>query len=209
MARGSAVVEDRSYHHGNLRNTLITAAAELIDERGSIDFAMIDAARRAGVSSAAPYRHFKDKDALLEAVCHLAFLGLTQRFQEVADRHDPGASETIVALGDAYIDYMLEHRNFYDLMWGDHGSRAMDSNSDILKQSGFTVLLRATEAWCLREGLSDVSPQQLAIKLWAMVHGLTTLSMNGKIERLCKDADVHSLLQSSTMTFLQGLRQHV
>ena len=57
----------KGYHHGDLRNALIVAADDLIREKGSLDFTMIDAARKAGVSSAAPYRHFKDKDALLQA----------------------------------------------------------------------------------------------------------------------------------------------
>jgi AcrR family transcriptional regulator len=63
----------RSYHHGDLHNALIIAAAELIESQQSLHFSMSDAAKRAGVSSAAPYRHFKDKDALLEAVRDLAF----------------------------------------------------------------------------------------------------------------------------------------
>ena len=68
----------KRYHHGNLRDALIIAAAQLIEEHASVDFAIVDAARRAGVSNAAPYRHFKDKHALLEAVSELGFLGLTE-----------------------------------------------------------------------------------------------------------------------------------
>ena len=64
MTRGN------SYHHGDLRNALITAAAELIEESGHADVAISEAARKAGVSAAAPYRHFKDKDALLLSRCN-------------------------------------------------------------------------------------------------------------------------------------------
>ena len=74
----------KNYHHGDLRNALIIAAAELIEENGSVDFAMIDAARRAGVSSAAPYRHFKDKDALVDGVAQLAFLALRETVEAVS-----------------------------------------------------------------------------------------------------------------------------
>ena len=65
-AKVKPVAQSKPYHHGNLRDALILAAAELIKEQASVEFAMVDAARRAGVSSAAPYRHFKDRDALLE-----------------------------------------------------------------------------------------------------------------------------------------------
>ena len=115
------------YHHGNLRDALIVAAAELIEENASIGFAMIDAARRAGVSSAAPYRHFKDKDALLEAVSELAFLGLTITTRDTALKYPAGSEQRIIAIGKAYISYVISHRAFYDLMWGDMGLRAFEA----------------------------------------------------------------------------------
>ncbi|MEM7692064.1 MAG: helix-turn-helix domain-containing protein, partial [Pseudomonadota bacterium] len=66
----------KTYHHGDLKNALIVAGAELIEASGSLNFTMADAARMAGVSNAAPYRHFRDRDALLDAVSQLAFYGL-------------------------------------------------------------------------------------------------------------------------------------
>jgi len=78
MKKNTQSKDCRNYHHGDLRNALIIAAAELIEEKGSLDFAMVDAARRANVSSAAPYRHFEDKDALLRAVSEVAFLALDE-----------------------------------------------------------------------------------------------------------------------------------
>ena len=64
-----------NYHHGDLRNALIVAAAELIERDGTLDFSMAEAAASAGVSAAAPYRHFADKEELLRAVRELAILG--------------------------------------------------------------------------------------------------------------------------------------
>ena len=87
------------YHHGDLRNALIIAAAELIEENGSVEFAMVDAARRAGVSSAAPYRHFKDKDALLEAVTQLGFLALTESTLKIAETFPKKDADCIIGLG--------------------------------------------------------------------------------------------------------------
>ena len=91
-----AAAQPKRYHHGNLRDTLIIAAAQLIEENASVDFAMIDAARRAGVSSAAPYRHFKDRDALLEAVCEVAFLALAESSQ--AREGEPPVEERLVVV---------------------------------------------------------------------------------------------------------------
>lgn len=199
--------QQKRYHHGNLRDALIISAAELIEERASVDFAMIDAARRAGVSSAAPYRHFKDKDALLEAVSQLAFMGLTESTREIAQLHPLGSVQGITALGRGYIDYVTNHRAFYDLMWGDMGLRAFEAADIELKTSGFYILVDTVHQWCDAHNLSDYNAQELAVKLWAMAHGLACLAMNQQLDKFLPEVDVFSLLDSSTHTFLEGLRR--
>lgn len=207
MTQAAKVTAHKSYHHGDLRNTLILAAAELIEESGSVDFAMIDAARRAGVSSAAPYRHFKDKDALLESVVHLCFLALSEAGRQAAADEEFGTEQAVIALGRSYISFILEHRAFYDLMWGEHGSRALKSDSVNLKGSGFYTLVDCVQALCEREQIALDDPLELATKLWAMVHGLSALAMNGQIDRFMENADVYTLLESSTHIFFDGLRR--
>ena len=207
MATAAAADSCRNYHHGDLRNTLILAAAELIEESGSVDFAMVEAARKAGVSSAAPYRHFKDKDDLLQAVARLCFLGLGEAAREAVLDEEPGTVAAITALGRAYIQFMLDHRHFIDLMWGDHGARAMDSEALALRGSGFYVLADCVAALCVRENIAPVDPIEIATQLWSMVHGLSTLAMNEQIDRFLPGADVFALLESSTQTFFAGLRR--
>lgn len=199
----------RNYHHGDLRNALIIAAAELIEESGSTDFAMIDAARRARVSSAAPYRHFKDKAALLEAVLEFALFALGLEMEAVTRRHDRGSIEAIVALGQAYIRFVTGHPQFYDLMWGDRDQRGAQDPETELRASGFYLLVDTVQAWCLRIGRDREDALTLSIKLWAMAHGLSGIAMHGHVERFLPQADVYSLLQSSTYTFLEGVRQGV
>ena len=206
MNRKASRDRSRGYHHGDLRNALILAAAELIEESGSVDFAMVDAARRAGVSSAAPYRHFKDKDALLDAVSRLAFFALGEVAQEVQRRHTPGSEDCIIAHGKAYIGFVTDHPEFYDLMWGDSGLRKLEADDPELKTSGFYVLVEAVEAWCEKTGLEHYNSVELSIKLWAMAHGLACLAMNHHVERFMPAGDVYQLLESSTHAFLDGLK---
>ncbi|MBM68424.1 MAG: TetR family transcriptional regulator [Haliea sp.] len=197
-----------AYHHGDLRNALILAAAELIEERGSADFAMVDAARRAGVSSAAPYRHFRDKTALLDAVIDFAFFALGEQVQTAVQTQPPGSAEAIIAIGKAYIRFMREHRAFYGLMWGDAGIRALQERpSDERSAAGFYVLMSAVEAWCAQNPVDERDVLQLSIKLWSMAHGLAGIALYGHVERFLPQADVFSLLESSTHTFLEGLRK--
>ncbi|EAQ97861.1 TetR/AcrR family transcriptional regulator [Congregibacter litoralis] len=197
----------KSYHHGDLRNTLILAASQLIEDSGSLNFAMADAARQAGVSTAAPYRHFRDRDALLEAVSQLAFFGLGERVREAIASTRQGSIETIIAIGQAYIQYVIEKAAFYDLMWGDIGARAMDADSFDQKASGFYMLVDSVEAYVGEQGLRNVDVLDLAVKLWSMVHGMSAISMSGKLPHFHPDADIPEMLDSSTRTFMAGLKQ--
>ena len=196
-----------SYHHGNLRDALIIAAAELIEENGSLEFAMIDAARRAGVSSAAPYRHFKDKEELLEAVCHLAFMALTEAAETTAAEFPAKSTERLIALCKGYVLFVTSHPNFYELMWGKLGIAAMESDQVNLNTSGFYVMADAVQDWCSSSGITGNDPVELATKLWAMAHGLGGLALSGHIEKFMPGVDVYSLVESSTMTFLGGLEK--
>ena len=179
----------------------------LFRSTGSADFAMVDAARRAGVSSAAPYRHFKDKDALLEAVCQLGFLGLAMTSHDIKARHVPGSREAIVAMGKGYVDYVTSRPQFYDLMWGDHGVRSLEAEQSAMQAGGFYIFVSTVQQWCTAQGLADNDPLELAVKLWCMAHGLAGLTMHGQIERFLDDFNVDALLESSTNTFLDGLLQ--
>lgn len=195
----------RSYHHGNLHNALIIAAAELIEESGSLGFTMADAARRAGVSSAAPYRHFRDKDALLEAVTQLGFFALGESSRRIALSHENGSIETIIALGQNYVGFVQEKAPFYDLMWGDIGTRAMDDEHFNRSASGFYVLEAAVGAYLHARNITAVDKLDIAIKLWALVHGFAAISMSGKLPHFHPDADVPAMLDSTTRLFFAGL----
>lgn len=194
-----------SYHHGDLRNALIIAAAELIEERGSLDFALVDAARRAGVSSAAPYRHFTDKDALLQAVAELGFLALTESAKAVAEEFPVKDEASIIAQGKNYIRFVSGHPEFYELMWGDHALRSTPQGEGQLRASGFYVLVETVRAWCVGHDLADQDALELAIKLWSMAHGLACIEMNHLADRFMPGVDIYALLEGSTHTFLEGL----
>jgi AcrR family transcriptional regulator len=193
-----------NYHHGDLRNALITAAAELIEENSSNDFALSEAARRAGVSSAAPYRHFKDKEALLAAVAELAFLALTEASIEVVETYASGTEECIIELGKSYIHFVGDHPQFYDLMWGDHGNRAISTEVES-GTSGFFFLVNSVRSWCERHDVQGQDALVLSVKIWGLAHGLAGLAMNRKIEQFLSEVDVYALFESSTHTLLEGL----
>jgi len=195
----------KTYHHGDLRNAMIVAAAELIEESGSLAFSMADAARRAGVSTAAPYRHFRDKEALLDAVSQLGFLGLNETAQRARAGEAPGSIEAIIALGRNYIAFVTEKAPFYDLMWGDIGARTFDAEHFDDKAAGFFTLVETVRAYFDALGLHDVDVLDLSIKLWAMVHGFSAIAMSGKLPHFHPDANVPAMMEAATRSFLHGV----
>lgn len=198
----------KPYHHGNLRDALIIAAAELIEESGSAEFALSDAARRAGVSTAAPYRHFKDREDLLHAVSELGFFGLDAATREVASQYEYGSQACIVELGKSYIRFVSSRPAFFDIMWGDEGRAAMDSiaeDGDELRSQGFWLFVNQVEAWLEKNGLRGADALDVSFKLWAMAIGICHLMINRSFERFTDGVDPYLILATSTDAFLRGL----
>tara|TARA_R110000823_G_scaffold130015_24_gene258161 strand:- start:3016 stop:3657 length:642 start_codon:yes stop_codon:yes gene_type:complete len=210
MAAKGRQLQRKGYHHGNLKDALVVAAAELIAESGSEDFAMIDAARRANVSSAAPYRHFRDKDDLLRSVSELGFFDLSNHMLAIKGNSVQGSADCIVAMGKSYIRFVTERAAFFDLMWGERGVQLMaqlDDSDAQFRVTGFNVLVEQVELWCAQQNLTHADPLDLAVKLWAMAMGLSHLVINQYLERFLPGVDASQMLESSTLAFLQGVKQ--
>src|SRR5512147_702404 len=107
----------RSYHHGNLREALIRAALELIAEKGPGGFTFADAARSAGVSSAAPYRHFRDRDALMTDVARRGFERFTTELARAWNDGRPDPLAAFEAVGRAYIAFARDEPAYYSAMF--------------------------------------------------------------------------------------------
>src|SRR6201992_1038607 len=107
----------RPYHHGNLRSALIKAALLLVEEHGVKGLALSDAARLAGVSVAAPYRHFKDKDALLAEIAAEGFALFRDALAQATQRFPRDKVKRLVEMSVAYVDFALEHRSYFKVMW--------------------------------------------------------------------------------------------
>src|SRR5690606_11175415 len=110
-------IKRSSYHHGNLREALIDATAALIAELGPQAFTLAEAARRAGVSPAAPYRHFRDREDLLEAVAVEGFDAFTSRLRAAFDEGRPTPLAAFLRTGPAYLDFAREQPGHYVAMF--------------------------------------------------------------------------------------------
>lgn len=198
----------KPYHHGNLRDALITAAAQIIEEGGSADFSVSDAAKLAGVSNAAPYRHFTDKEDLLQAVSELGFFALDEQMREIASGYEYGSQACIVELGKGYIRFVTSRPTFFNLMWGDESATTMKQIAEAhreLRVNGLWLLVNQVEAWCEKNRVKSAEPVDIAVKLWAMAIGISHLVINHHLERFIDDVDPYLILATSSDAFLRGL----
>jgi AcrR family transcriptional regulator len=169
----------RGYHHGNLREALIEAARQLIAERGTEGFTLIDAARLAGVSPAAPYRHFRDKDALLREVALAGFRRFAEGQSGALKQHaDPLAA--FRAMGLAYLAFARENPGAYAAMFAAWPSSSAETPPG---ESGFEALVSGLKAMIGDPPPHGVDPVRLACQVWALSHGVATLSAVGQLQR--------------------------
>ncbi|SKA24342.1 transcriptional regulator, TetR family [Enhydrobacter aerosaccus] len=195
-----------AYHHGNLREALIQAARELIKEKGPAGFTFADAARWAGVSPAAPYRHFRDREALLADVAREGF----QRFEAMLSTGWAGGKPDPVAafnnVGRAYLAFARTEPAYYAAMF--ESALPPDLNPE-LRAAGdraFAVLRTAAET------LANSLPPQgrppalmMALHLWSMAHGIASLFGRGDAGRRTLPMTADELLESAMLIYLQGL----
>src|SRR5271168_4810072 len=163
-----------SYHHGALRAALIHAAREILESEGYEALTLRAAARRAGVSQAAPYNHFADKAALLAAIAALGFkeFGDAMR-QEMSAAEDPQAR--LNATGIAYVAFATSNPGLFKLMFGSgvHQSSG-DADLDAARTSAYEVLRGAVHS--AQSDPRDAAQNDLeSLRSWALVHGLATM----------------------------------
>jgi AcrR family transcriptional regulator len=194
----------KGYHHGNLRQALIDAALGLIGERGPVGVSFAEAARRAGVSPAAPYRHFRDRDDLLAETARLGFERFAARLEAAWAGGRPDPLAAFEALGRAYLAFAREESAFFAAMF-DPGIRAVAEPS--LTEAGaraFDVLYRACAA--LVERLPPdrrPPPHMMAYHFWALAHGVATLF--GRAEAGHAPIAPEEMLEAGSIIYLRGL----
>jgi AcrR family transcriptional regulator len=166
-----------SYHHGDLSDALVRAARTLLEKRGLAALSLRAAARAAGVSPAAPYHHFADKQALLDAVAAQGFDALRAAMvKPVARKTGPDAR--LDASGVGYIVFALENPALFRLMFGG-GEQQVSASARLIeaRDRAFGVLQTAV-AETSPDGNAD---RFVCLRLWALVHGIATLILDGGI----------------------------
>lgn len=199
----------QGYHHGDLRNALVSEGLKLLEEAGHSDFTLRDLARRVGVSAAAPYAHFTDKSALLAAIATTGFVRLKAALESaVANDKDPAAQ--FLHMGSAYVRFGMDHPALYKLMFASEELPAKQGDFPELQgaaEAAFDLLTGLLERMQRQGFLRAGDPEADGLSVWAHVHGLASLIITGRVECAGDPAPQPAeCVSSSLMTLLTGLR---
>jgi AcrR family transcriptional regulator len=196
----------RGYHHGNLKEALVEAALALIRAKGPGGFSFAEAARAAGVSPAAPYRHFRDREALMAEVARRGF----ERFERaLVDAWNGGLPEPVGALhavGAAYLRFARTEPAHYAAMF--ESGVPVASSPELLSAAdrAFGVLRSAVEAVVATLPAKDRPPvAMMALHLWSQSHGIASLFGRADAARRPIPMSPEELLEAATLIYLRGL----
>jgi len=196
----------RGYHHGNLKEALIAAALELIAQKGAAGFTFAEAARWAGVSPAAPYRHFRDRDELMADVARRGFDQFEAVLARAWDGGRPDAFTAFDRVGKAYLQFARSEPAYYSAMFE---AGVPPEASPELREAGeraFAVLRSATERLVSTMPAQDRPPVlMMALHIWALSHGIASLFGRGDSARRALPMSPEDLLEAAVLIYLRGL----
>ncbi|MEM6587752.1 MAG: TetR/AcrR family transcriptional regulator [Pseudomonadota bacterium] len=190
-----------NYHHGDLRAGLVEATRQLVEANGPDRFSVSDACRAAGVSTAAPYRHFEDRDEMLLAVCAEGMDRFHDLMVKAQAGHEPGTLEAITALGQSYIQFATSEPGVFRLCFGIAREHKDDNEMVERGMRNYGIVLSQVAAYFGKDEVDDEVLER-AFPLWTMVHGLSFLLIDEKMEALNLDHDVEAMLRDNTRRLL-------
>ncbi len=173
--------KDRPYHHGDLRRALIDTALDMLAADQNWTFTLREVARRSGVSHAAPYKHFRDREMLLRELARTGFIRLGRAMSKAmsADRSSP--SMRFIGGAQACIDFALRNPGLYRLMFSSDADKTADPHLHDAAMETFGILLQLLEEGQRDGSFRPVAISALAAASWAQVHGLAMLAISGQL----------------------------
>jgi len=206
VTNSAATKAKAKYHHGDLREALIQASYELVRRDGAENFALAEACRLAGVSTAAPYKHFKDRDEVLGLVVARGFDEMSSQSMAAVEAAGVGTLAGLAAMGRAYVRFAVENEKLFRLMFGQHPILKADENVVGEGTDCFSKVIEQVAIYCERNGVPG-NPDEIAVRLWTFVHGAASLLIDGDYAVVVPDFDIEALLDGATpyLLGLQGL----
>lgn len=199
--------ESKHYHHGDLRPALIASARLSLKKTGVDKLSLRAVASQLGVSHAAAYHHFKDKNELIEALAEAAFSDLEASLNPIFERKMSDSEARLRALANAYIEFALTNPEEFRLMY--LPQLRHDNEMTKVEKAGrksYELLLKAVKDLSENQSFCQTSTEQMAITLWGLIHGLASLMLDGPLYRNARTKEGRDQLVSSAVSqMLYGL----
>jgi AcrR family transcriptional regulator len=176
------------YHHGDLKNALIAAGIEILSQEGVRGLSLRKVAQRAGVSHAAPYAHYADKQALIAAIATEGYRRLYDRLHAVGERYRGDPLRQLVEGAWAYVEFARHDPDHFKITFSGavEQEKAYPALVEVSQRS-FGLVVQIVEA-CQAAGILAPGPPDLvAVGVWGLVHGLASLLLEGQISHTVLD----------------------
>ena len=181
FGHGSCEKPRRGYHHGRLKDALLEAARALIAEHGPAGFTLAEAAKRVGVTGAAPYRHFADRNELIVELARRGFELFGERLMGAWDDGRPDARTALKRMGRAYLAFAAAEPGLYTAMFNE-AKRLQQPIANVVASKAFDGLGRAAAAVLAGANVNPADVRKLAYELWALAHGTAMLALAGHLD---------------------------
>ena len=195
----------KSYHHGNLRQALVEATLKLIEEKGPLGFTLAEAARAAGVSPAAPYRHFRGREELIEEVARQGFVMFADALGRAAAAGGPSPLRALFETGRAYLEFARAQSRLLQAMF--ESGVEVAGNPELARAADRALSVLIGVAARLAEQLPPERrppPTMVANHIWALGHGVVELFGRGRPGARAPYS-AEEMLESGATIYLRGL----
>ena len=207
MASGERTNGRGDYHHGNLREALIEAAMSMIAERGLAGFALAELARALGVSTSAPYKHFRDRTAVIAEVARRGFVQLAADLEAARDAAGTDPINALERCAQAHLAFASHDPPVYVAMFEATFPRGKYQDVVRAREAAFNVIRAAAQVAVSRGTSPDRPPvHMVALHVWTMTHGIADMfvSHDGDGRRLLPMAP-EALLEAGLLVYLGSL----
>lgn len=200
--------QNKPYHHGNLKEAAVLTALEMVENKGLEAITLRELSRRIGASRTAIYRHFENKEALIQAVILAGFERFDACFVDIFSRDDLDVLERFSMMGRAYLSFAADNPELYRLLFGERVRQEREEVCDLEdadKATGFHALVGLIEAGQRLKVFKAGDAFLMAATVWAMIHGLSLLIIDG---HLIISDKIDAIFETGIETLLEGMKSN-